>query len=49
MQPNTLHLLVSACSETGTSKEQAMQEYINLLEKDDPNWESHPALADYKA
>jgi len=32
----------------GTSEEEAKQEYIALLEKAQPDWESHPALADYK-
>ena len=31
----------------GTSQEQAKQEYIALLAKDEPNWEQHPALKDY--
>ena len=32
----------------GMSKDEAMHRYIDLLASDDPNWESHPALADYK-
>eukprot|EP00475_Leptophrys_vorax_P022837 TRINITY_DN31069_c0_g1_i1.p1 TRINITY_DN31069_c0_g1~~TRINITY_DN31069_c0_g1_i1.p1 ORF type:complete len:102 (-),score=13.92 TRINITY_DN31069_c0_g1_i1:166-471(-) len=32
----------------GMSAEEAMQKYIDLLAADDPNWESHPVLADYK-
>lgn len=32
----------------GMSKEEAMQKYVELLAKDDPNWESHPVLADWK-
>eukprot|EP00270_Netrium_digitus_P007152 TRINITY_DN207_c0_g1_i1.p1 TRINITY_DN207_c0_g1~~TRINITY_DN207_c0_g1_i1.p1 ORF type:complete len:101 (-),score=28.47 TRINITY_DN207_c0_g1_i1:252-554(-) len=31
----------------GMSKEEAMQKYIDLLAADDPNWESHPVLADF--
>ncbi|EDQ90688.1 uncharacterized protein MONBRDRAFT_20483 [Monosiga brevicollis MX1] len=33
----------------GMSKEDAMKAYVDLLAKDDPNWEQHPALKDYKA
>jgi hypothetical protein len=29
------------------SKEDAMKAYIDLLASQDPNWESHPALASY--
>jgi hypothetical protein len=32
----------------GTSKEAAMQKYIDLLSKGDANWEAHTALANYK-
>jgi len=32
----------------GMSKEAAMQQYIDLLSKGDPNWEAHAALANYK-
>eukprot|EP00245_Coleochaete_scutata_P006116 TRINITY_DN20270_c0_g1_i2.p1 TRINITY_DN20270_c0_g1~~TRINITY_DN20270_c0_g1_i2.p1 ORF type:complete len:113 (+),score=23.36 TRINITY_DN20270_c0_g1_i2:32-340(+) len=31
----------------GMPKEEAMQEYINLLAADDENWEQHPALKDF--
>eukprot|EP00049_Salpingoeca_infusionum_P001006 m.44153 g.44153 ORF g.44153 m.44153 type:complete len:99 (-) comp10822_c0_seq1:246-542(-) len=31
----------------GMSKEDAMKAYVDLLAKDDPNWESHEALKDY--
>eukprot|EP00178_Gracilaria_changii_P004652 TRINITY_DN17565_c0_g1_i1.p1 TRINITY_DN17565_c0_g1~~TRINITY_DN17565_c0_g1_i1.p1 ORF type:complete len:100 (+),score=25.25 TRINITY_DN17565_c0_g1_i1:32-331(+) len=32
----------------GMSKEEAMQNYIDLLAAGDPNWEQHPALANFK-
>ncbi|CAI5492040.1 unnamed protein product [Closterium sp. Naga37s-1] len=32
----------------GMSAEEAMQKYIDILAADDPNWESHPVLADFK-
>jgi len=32
----------------GMAKEEAMQKYVDLLAKDDPAWESHPVLADWK-
>ncbi|CAI7782981.1 unnamed protein product, partial [Closterium sp. NIES-53] len=32
----------------GMSAEVAMQKYIDILAADDPNWESHPVLADFK-
>ena len=31
----------------GMSKEDAMHRYIDLLMQDDPNWEQHPALANF--
>eukprot|EP01147_Barroeca_monosierra_P010939 gene10939-3012_t len=31
----------------GMSKENAMKSYVDLLAKGDPNWESHPKLAEY--
>ena len=31
----------------GLSKKDAMHQYIDLLTQDDPNWEQHPALANY--
>jgi len=31
----------------GMSKEEAMEKYIGLLAADQPDWESHPVLADY--
>eukprot|EP00043_Microstomoeca_roanoka_P026324 m.11273 g.11273 ORF g.11273 m.11273 type:complete len:100 (-) comp6447_c0_seq1:2194-2493(-) len=31
----------------GMSKEDAMKAYVDLLAKNDPNWESHPKLAEY--
>ncbi len=31
----------------GTSAEDAKQEYIALIERDDPNWEQHEAFKDY--
>eukprot|EP00406_Dinophysis_acuminata_P008822 CAMPEP_0179239018 /NCGR_PEP_ID=MMETSP0797-20121207/15248_1 /TAXON_ID=47934 /ORGANISM="Dinophysis acuminata, Strain DAEP01" /LENGTH=99 /DNA_ID=CAMNT_0020946335 /DNA_START=31 /DNA_END=330 /DNA_ORIENTATION=- len=33
----------------GMSKEEAMEGYITLLGKDDPNWESHEALKGYSS
>ncbi|EGD81540.1 acyl-CoA binding protein [Salpingoeca rosetta] len=32
----------------GMSKEDAMKAYVDLLTKSDPDWESHPKLAEYK-
>ena len=31
----------------GMSKEEAMEKYAGLLTTDDPDWESHPVLADF--
>eukprot|EP00850_Spirogloea_muscicola_P016877 SM000140S00626 [mRNA] locus=s140:304400:305020:- [translate_table: standard] len=33
----------------GMSKEEAMQKYIDLVAKDDADWEQHPVLSDFKA
>ena len=33
----------------GMSKEDAMKNYIGLIEKDDPNWESHDVLKNFSA
>ena len=41
-QPRTTHF-------AGMSKEDAMKNYIGLIEKDDPNWESHDVLKNFSA